>query len=184
MHIPTPSEIRAKRIMLGLKQSEVAKEASISQSMIARIEAGTVDPRVSTLNKILEILQRAERSSTTASDLMHAPVVSVSPDESIIHAVRIMEQNGISQLPVLKEGRQVGCISESAVIGAMEEGRLAKTPHDPVSSYMEEGFPTVPPTEDVNTLVHLLHTHHALLVVERGKVIGVITKHDLISLIR
>ncbi len=49
MHIPTPEELRARREALGIKQTELAKRAGISQSMVARIEAGNVDPRISTL---------------------------------------------------------------------------------------------------------------------------------------
>jgi predicted transcriptional regulator len=48
---------------------------------------------------------------------------------------------------------------------------------------MEPGFPTVPPIAPIDTIVHLLHHNHAVIVVEQGKVQGVITKHDLISLI-
>lgn len=46
MEIPTPAELREKRIRMGLKQADVARMAGISQSMVARIEAGSVDPRV------------------------------------------------------------------------------------------------------------------------------------------
>jgi len=48
---------------------------------------------------------------------------------------------------------------------------------------MESGFPTIPPDIDIETVVHLLQQHHAVLVVGEGKVKGVITKHDLITLI-
>ncbi|NYT05404.1 MAG: CBS domain-containing protein [Methanomicrobiales archaeon] len=184
MHIPTPSELKAKRVMLGLKQSEVAERASISQSMVARIEAGTVDPRVSTIAKIVSVLRAAERSAVTATDLMHTPVYSVPPGETVNRTVQIMEENGISQLPVIDGGVPVGCISESAIINALEEGRVHKIQNHTVSEFMEDGFPTVSPHTDVDTLVHLLHTHHAILVVDKGQVQGVITKHDLISLIR
>jgi len=154
MHIPTPAEIRGKRLKLGLRQSEVAERSSLSQSMIARIEAGKVDPRVSTLLKIVDVLQSAEKSIITASDLMHTPVICVSPTESVTKTVEIMENNGISQLPVINNGVPIGCISESA-----------------------DSFPTVSPLVDVDTIVHMLHYHHAILVLEKGKVKGVITKH-------
>ncbi len=183
MHIPTPSEIRAKRIMIGLKQADVAERAGISQSMVARIEAGSVDPRMSTLRKIIEILQNAEKSRIRAENIMHFPVISVQPNDSVATAVRMMEKNGISQLPVIEDGIPVGCISESAIISAMEENRLQKTQSHAVRDVMEDGFPTIPPSLDVDTIVHLLHGHHAILVVEQGKVKGVITKHNLISLI-
>ena len=70
MEIPTPAELREKRIRMGLKQADVARMAGISQSMVARIESGSVDPRVSTLTKIVEVLQAAERSTITAADVM------------------------------------------------------------------------------------------------------------------
>lgn len=114
---------------------------------------------------------------------MHSPVLSVLPSNSIGEAVQMMEENGISQLPVIKNGIPVGCVSESAIINAMEEGRLQRTQDHSVADVMEEGFPTVPPSLDVDTIVHLLHNHHAILVVEKGIVKGVITKHNLISLI-
>jgi predicted transcriptional regulator len=51
MEIPPPAELRAKRSQMGLKQADVARMAGISQSMVARSEAGSVDPRVSTLQR-------------------------------------------------------------------------------------------------------------------------------------
>ncbi|MCK9306186.1 MAG: CBS domain-containing protein [Methanoculleus sp.] len=183
MEIPTPAELREKRLRMGLKQADVARMAGISQSMVARIEAGSVDPRVSTLARIVEVLQAAEHSGITAADVMHTPVLSVAPDDPVGRAIEIMGQNGISQLPVLEGGVPVGCISESAIMNAMEEGGLHQTHRRLVQDYMEPGFPTVPPTAPIDTLVHLLHHSHAIMVLDKGEVQGVITKHDLISLI-
>jgi len=64
-----------------LKQADVARMAGISQSMVARIESGSVDPRVSTLAKIVEVLQAAERSAITAADVMTSPVLFVVPGD-------------------------------------------------------------------------------------------------------
>ncbi|MCK9277241.1 MAG: CBS domain-containing protein [Methanoculleus sp.] len=183
MEIPTPAELREKRLRMGLKQAEVARMAGISQSMVARIEAGSVDPRVSTLARIVEVLRAAEHSAITAADVMNAPVLSVALDDPVSRAVEIMGQNGISQLPVLENGVPVGCISESAIMNAMEKGGFHQTHQTLVQDYMEPGFPTVPPTAPIDTVVHLLHHNHAIVVLEKGKVQGVITKHDLISLI-
>ncbi len=52
-----------------------------------------------------------------------------------------------------------------------------------VQNFLESSFPTVPPEMDVETIMHILQQHQAVLVVEAGKVQGVVTKHDLISLI-
>ncbi len=40
---PTLEDIAKRRHQLGLKQSELAKAAGVSQSLIAKLEAGTID---------------------------------------------------------------------------------------------------------------------------------------------
>ena len=76
--------------------------------MVARIEAGSVDPRVSTLNKIIVVLNNAEPKKMTAGQIMHTPVLSVPPQASISQAVEIFEKNNISQLPVIERVRRSG----------------------------------------------------------------------------
>lgn len=183
MHIPGPEEIRSRREAMGLRQTEVAKKAGISQSMVARIEAGSVDPRVSTLNKIIAVLNNAEQKKVTAGQIMHTPVLSVSPQAVITQAVELFEKNNVSQLPVIERGVPVGCISESVIVKAIEQQRIRHTHTFLVKDFMEPGFPTVPPDMDVETVVNILQQNHAVLVVEGRQVKGVITKHDLITLI-
>ncbi|MGB4235652.1 MAG: CBS domain-containing protein [Methanoregulaceae archaeon] len=183
MHIPTPEELKARREMLGIRQSELAEMAGISQSMVARIEAGSVDPRASTLEKIVRVLNEARKPRMTAAQVMNAPVFSVEPRDPLTRAVEIMDARNFSQLPVIENGVPVGCISESAIVGAIEDRGTSKGHDLSVSQVLEPGFPTVPPGMDIETVVKILQKHHAVLVMEEGKVQGVITKHDLISLI-
>jgi predicted transcriptional regulator len=181
MNLPTASELKKKRESLGLKQADVARKAGISQSMIARIESGTVDPRVSTLRKVIDVLTDAERPKITAGNVMCQPVYSVLASDPISRAVHIMEERGISQVPVLEDGIPVGCVSETALVTAMDRGTFPRDMVLLVKDYMESGFPTVPPEADLTTVVHILQNNHAVLVVDRGNIQGVITKHDLIS---
>lgn len=51
-----PREIRKIRKELGITQEELAKKAGVTQAYIAKLEAGKVDPRLSTLNRILQAL--------------------------------------------------------------------------------------------------------------------------------
>src|SRR5208283_223661 len=183
MHIPTPEELRSRRETLGLRQTEIARRAGISRSMLARIKAGSVDPRVSTLNKIIAVLNNAEPKKITAGQIMHTPVLSVPPQASISQAVEIFEKNNVSQLPVIERGATVGCISESVIVKAIEQQRLHHTQQFMVKDFMEPGFPTVPPDMDVETVINILQQNHAVLVTEGRIVRGVITKHDLITLI-
>jgi len=183
MHIPTPDEIRARREVLHITQADLARKAGVSQSMIARIEAGSVDPRISTLTRVVEVLNSAVRHRVTAADVMHTPVFAVSPSDPITIAMEIMDRNNISQLPVIENGVPVGCIPESAIIHAIEEQALHKGHVYCSRDFMESAFPTVPPGTSIETVVSILQQHHAVLVLEGGRVAGVITKHDLISLI-
>ncbi|MCU0631721.1 MAG: CBS domain-containing protein [Methanolinea sp.] len=183
MHIPTPEEIKARREILGMKQIELAEKAGISQSMVARIESGSVDPRVSTMAKIVHVLNAMARPRTTATAVMHTPVISVGVEDTITQAVDIMEKYNISQVPVLEKGVPVGCISESTIVNAIEDQSEHRTQGEQVKHYMESGFPTVPHDMDIETVIRILQHRHAVLVMDGGRVRGVITKHDLIPLI-
>ncbi|HIQ55845.1 MAG TPA: helix-turn-helix domain-containing protein, partial [Pyrodictium sp.] len=55
MRIPTPEELRKLRLKAKLTQRELAKRAGVSQSLIARLERGQVNVRLSTLQRILEV---------------------------------------------------------------------------------------------------------------------------------
>jgi predicted transcriptional regulator len=102
--------------MLGLTQTDLAKKAGISQSMIARIESGSVDPRVSTLTRIVAVLSQKDEPLYRARDVMHTPVFTIGPADPVSRAVECMEKNDISQVPVVDRGVPVGCISESAIV--------------------------------------------------------------------
>jgi predicted transcriptional regulator len=169
-------------MMLGLTQTDLAKKAGISQSMIARIESGSVDPRVSTLTRIVAVLSQKDEPLYRARDVMHTPVYTVGPADPVSRAVEIMEKNDISQIPVVDRGVPIGCISESAIVSALEEGGMHGSGSRPVRDFMEPGFPTISLGADVRDVVHLLRENHAVLVVDGGRVAGVITKHDLIPL--
>ena len=183
MQVPSPEELRQRRETLGMRQTELARRAGISQSMVARIEAGSVDPRVSTLKKIVAVLNDAGQKQVTAGSIMHSPVIAVSPSEPISKALEIFERNNISQLPVIENGVPVGCISESVIVKAIEQQRLHRSQPFFVRDFTEPGFPTVHSGTGVETIMNILQQNHAILVVDSGVVRGVVTKHDLISLI-
>lgn len=49
-------EVRRLRLERGLSQQELAERIGLSQSVIARLEAGGVEPRLSTLDRVAEAL--------------------------------------------------------------------------------------------------------------------------------
>ena len=94
MKLPTPEDLRERRKELDLTQSELADRADVSQPLIARIEGGDVDPRLSTLRRIVNALEAAEGSILRAEDLMNREVVSVEPDDSVHHTKEVMDEKG------------------------------------------------------------------------------------------
>ena len=174
MHLPTPQDLRERRTELELTQSELAERAGVSQPLIARIEGGDVDPRLSTLRRIVEALDEAEGDVVRARTLMHDSVVSVSPDDQVRVAVERMQEEGYSQLPVITNGVPVGSISESDVVSAGEDVG-SKTVRD----VMSESFPTVSEDASLEEISSLLDHYKAVMVTEEGETVGIITQADV-----
>lgn len=174
MDLPTPQDLRERRMSLDLTQSELADRADVSQPLIARIEGGDVDPRLSTLRRIVEALEEAAGGVVRASDIMQTELVSVAPDDRIREAVRRMEAEAYSQLPVLEDGVPVGSISQSDLVQLDEDAR-----DESVDKYKAESFPSVAPEATLDEVSNLLEHYKAVLVTEGGETVGIITEADV-----
>ncbi|MES3517426.1 MAG: CBS domain-containing protein [Natronomonas sp.] len=175
MELPTPADLKERRTDLGLTQSELADRADVSQPLIARIEGGDVDPRLSTLRRIVTALDEAEGAVIHAEDIMHEGVITVAPDDSVREAIDVMVKEGYSQLPVVRDGRPQGIISNTDIrrLEAEDAGVL------PVAEAMRESITTVEPTatlEEVNA--HLNHQDAVMVVADR-QLAGIITEADV-----
>jgi predicted transcriptional regulator len=174
MNLPTAQDLRTRRKELDLTQSELAERAGVSQPLIARIEGGDVDPRLSTLRSIVNALDTVAGGVVYATDLMHEDVVSVAADDSVREAERTMEEEAYSQLPVIQHGTPVGSISHGNVIDAGEE-----VGDQPVRDVMGESFPHVSPDTTVDEVRNLLEHYTAVVVTEAGRTAGIITEADV-----
>ncbi|HIJ12173.1 MAG TPA: helix-turn-helix domain-containing protein, partial [Halobacteriales archaeon] len=103
MELPTPQSLKNRRIELGLTQNELGMRAGVSQPLIARIEGGDVDPRLSTLRRIVNAMDEKSGSLVRAEVLMHQDVISVSPADTVQATVKRMQDTGYSQLPVIQD---------------------------------------------------------------------------------
>lgn len=185
LQVPLPGEIRAVRKKLGLTQAEVAKAAGVSQPLIARIENGSVDPRLSTYTAVVEALNRAERKGVLLSEVMITSVASVRATDTVSAAIRVMREKDISQLPVLAKGVPVGSLSDKQVVHALSEARDAEElARKSVGDIMGPPFPVAGPDMSVDQAARLLEDQSAILVMERGKLVGIVAKADLLSLVR
>ncbi|WP_276254067.1 CBS domain-containing protein [Halomontanus rarus] len=174
MELPTPADLRQRRNDLGLTQSELADQADVSQPLIARIEGGDVDPRLSTLRRIVNALEEAESDVIRAEDLMHEDVVSIAPENTVSEAAQRMEKEAYSQLAVIQDGIPVGSISESDLVHLDSESR-----NEPVEEHMSESFPTVSKDATLDEISNLLDHYKAVMITQGGKTVGIITEADL-----
>lgn len=191
--VPTNEEIKMLRRKLGLTQTELATKAGVSQSLIARIEAGNIDPRLSTTKRIINALKETEKAlkeiktggGIVAKDIMRAPVIHVSPGDTTGNASRLMVKHDISQLPVLKNGIQVGSLSETRIMEKItSEDDLSSLSNSRVKDIMEEGFPAISKNAEMELITKLVELNPAVLVMDGGKVAGIITKTDVIKLMK
>jgi len=180
------SEIKIRRKKLGITQKELAERAGVSQALIAKIESGQVDPRYSTLRRILNALEELERERVKANNIMTREVVYAEEDEPLINAISKMVSKGFSQLPVKgSDGRITGNLDEEVVIRAMIKYDPEELKNVRVRDVMKPPLPTVPPTASIGTLISILSESSAVLVVDKGgNPRGIITRSDVLEYLR
>jgi predicted transcriptional regulator len=182
---PTLEDIAKRRRQLGLKQSELAKLAGVSQSLIAKLEAGTIDSSYTKVKTIFEVLEKLEfKTKVQAEKILHNEVVSVQRKEPVLKVVRIMKEHGYSQIPVFEGKQSVGSISEKAILRQILSGKdLDQISKLPTEEIMEEAFPQINEDAPLSLIMSLLQTYSAVLVSRKGVIIGIITKADLLRIL-
>lgn len=112
-------------------------------------------------------------------------LVHTHPNETIRDAIEILREYGVSQMPVVKAeppvmtGEVAGSVSERELLELLFVGKA--TLHDSVEKHMGKGLPLVGAGEPVATARHELETHDAVLVIDDGKPVGVLTRADLLG---
>ncbi len=114
-------------------------------------------------------------------------LVHTHPSETLRDAIEILREYGVSQMPVvgaeppIMAGEVAGAVTERDLLSAVFEGRASLA--DPVSEHMGGPFPLIGSGEPVSAATKALGESDALMVVEDGKPIGVITRHDLLAFV-
>jgi len=180
--LPRLEEISKRRRILGLSQKHLAQLAGVSQSMIAKIEAGKTEPSYIRTKAIFDTLEKMQREKEPrARDLLQPQVVGVNEDEPLSRAATIMKESGFSQLPVFSGRHIVGSIAEKAIMDRIVSGISPRELSSmPVSKVMTDAFPQIDERAPFSLISTLLQYHSAVVVMKRGQVVGIITKADLL----
>ena len=131
--------------------------------------------------KALESMKPA--SAQNASAIVNRNLIWIYGDSSVKEAVRIMHENAISQMPVFdRDQRVIGSISERSVVEMMGRGKdIRKIEQMKVSEIMDPPFPIVDENAPIDLVAKILTFYSAVLVTKTGKVIGIITRSDLLK---
>ncbi len=106
-------------------------------------------------------------------------LVTVTPNELVSAALAKMNELGLTQIPVLEDGKSVGSLRENHLLSKVfNERDLLEAP---VSKVMDKSFPIVDVDDDVNVVSRKLRTSPAVLIEEYGRITGIITRHDLLD---
>jgi cystathionine beta-synthase len=116
----------------------------------------------------------------TKSQTSPAELVFVSPSKTVAEALNQMNENGVTQIPVLEENASVGSLRESRVLAKL----LANSDllQSPVSEVMDESFPVVDVDASLEEIKRKLMEYPAVLIEDFKRITGIITRSDALDL--
>jgi len=126
----------------------------------------------------------ASWETSTLGELLRAmpsrrKLVAAESGDTVADAILAMKEHGISQLPVLDEGRLVGIVTESDLLSKLVEGYELSSA---VAEVMFRKVHTVHVNDDAKVLTELFTKDFVGLVVDDQKhLVGILTKMDLVD---
>lgn len=122
---------------------------------------------------------------------MHRDPFTVTPDDTLAHALQLTRRHRIRHLPVvLQGGALTGILSDRDIRLAMpspltvpDQERASFLERTPVAAVMSREVITVPPVETIEDAAKLLYQHRigSLPVVNaRGELEGILTETDIL----
>ncbi|HSA30730.1 MAG TPA: cystathionine beta-synthase [Candidatus Omnitrophota bacterium] len=107
-------------------------------------------------------------------------LISVSPREKLVRAIHLIQENNISQLPVIDDQEIVGSLNEASLMQLLHDG--IKFDQQDIATVMAKPLPVVDENVSVSEAYRVLLSGSTGIVVKRkGKPAGLITRVDLVS---
>jgi cystathionine beta-synthase len=109
-------------------------------------------------------------------------VATVGADETVNAAYQRMKLYDVSQLPVLKDGRVVGIVTEEDIL--LEVYSHPEHFLEPVIEAMESNLVTLPPSAPIEKLKDIFERGMVAIVIDGDEFLGLITRIDLLNWLR
>lgn len=168
-------EIRKK---LDITQKKFASIARVSQSLIAKIESKRIDPSYSNVLKIEEAINSlTKEKEASAKEIMVRKIITVNKEEKAQNIIKIMGKYSISQVPVLDRGIAIGLVTESSIL-SKDVKEIEKSI---ANDLMIEAPPIIAENAKMSVISSLLKFYPLVLVKKEKKLMGLITKSDLLK---
>ncbi|MET4093846.1 cystathionine beta-synthase [Arthrobacter sp. UYCu712] len=112
-------------------------------------------------------------------------LVHIHPNETVRDVINIMNEYGVSHIPVLSQeppvvmGEVLGSVDERTITAKLFRGEAKLT--DKISEHMEERLPVIGSLESISTARELLSDADTLMVTFVGAPVGILTRHDLLA---
>ncbi len=178
------SEIRKRRLALGVSLRELARAVGRSDATLSRIERGRIRPSYELVQAIMGYLEALEGHAApklTVGEIMNRSLVTIDSAASLTTAAQRLESGAFSQLPVVDGGRVVGAVSESGLLRALGDPGSKRAR---VRDILESAYPIVDEGFPAEMLPALFGRYPAVLVARKGELVGIATKADLIRGLR
>ena len=120
-------------------------------------------------------------------DHMDRHVATLDPEMEILDAIGFLLEKRVTGAPVAdKSGRLVGILTEKDCLRLVAAGVEGNVPRGSVANYMTASPETIPPNMDVYFAAGLFlkRDFRRFPVVENGKLVGTITRFDILRVIR
>jgi cystathionine beta-synthase len=104
------------------------------------------------------------------------------PDDRLRDVVGILKEHSISQLPVVDEdGYLHGMVTEIELLNHMLTADHVHDPDETIESMVNHNVPVVGPHAGLETLMSIFSEHPAVIIVDDGRVQGILTKIDILD---
>lgn len=112
-------------------------------------------------------------------------LISASADDRISDVVAKMKEYGISQLPATNGGSEViGLVREGDLLTHLLESKAARPGEDTIKGLLQPAPPSLPAHTPLADAMPDLVRHNAVLVNDGGRVVGILTKIDVLDFIQ
>jgi cystathionine beta-synthase len=117
--------------------------------------------------------------SSTKSAGATPRLVAAAPVDKVAEVLAKMDEFGLTQIPIIEEGRSVGALRENRLLAKVLGNRDILSA--PVSEVMDASLPVVDVDASTAEVTRLLRRSPAVLVEEFGRITGIVTRHDMLD---